>query len=393
MAKRKPTAGQRSASKGLDKLTKTFRRWLYLPDPGVLYVALATVAANRPSGSDPIWLLLVGGSSSVKTEIINSLGKLDEVTPASDLTKQSLLSGVPKKEVESGASGGLLKEIGEYGIVTLKDFGTVLSMRPDQRAEVLAALREIYDGSWKRHLGTGGGKTLQWAGKLGLIGGVTSVIDRHHVVIESLGSRFLLYRVEIDNRAKQSEAARRHRRDAKDMREELSDAVVSFMSSLKLPSRDSLSDADGKRLDTLADFVTLARSPVERETYSSKEIEFIPDAEGPARFVNQIASLLEGLRRVGVSEPEAWRLIRAVAFGSMPTQRRRLIEHLASERETTTKKAAVVLGLPTTTARRTLEDLTAHSVVERIPRKGKNVGEPDRWKLSPWAEERLDEID
>jgi hypothetical protein len=128
VAKRKATQRRPAASKGLDTLTKSFGRWLYLPDPGVLYVALATVVANRLSG-DPVWLLFVGGSSTVKTEIINCLGGLEEVTAASDLTKQSLLSGVPKKERESGARGGLLKEIGVFGIVTLKDFGTVLSMR------------------------------------------------------------------------------------------------------------------------------------------------------------------------------------------------------------------------------------------------------------------------
>src|SRR5262245_3493406 len=43
--------------------------------------------------------------------------------------------------------GGLLRQIGDFGILALKDFGSILSMRPDAKAELLAALRELYDGA------------------------------------------------------------------------------------------------------------------------------------------------------------------------------------------------------------------------------------------------------
>jgi hypothetical protein len=45
----------------------------------------------------------------------------------------------------AGARGGLLQKIGVFGFLVLKDFGSILSMRPDHKAELLAALREIYD--------------------------------------------------------------------------------------------------------------------------------------------------------------------------------------------------------------------------------------------------------
>ena len=37
-------------------------------------------------------------------------------------------------------------------------------MNRDTRAEVLAALREVYDGRWSRNVGTDGGRTLDWTG-------------------------------------------------------------------------------------------------------------------------------------------------------------------------------------------------------------------------------------
>jgi hypothetical protein len=56
------------------------------------------------------------------------------------------------------------------------------------------------------------------------------------------------------------------------------------------------------------------------------------------------------------------------------------IEHLGKVKTTTTKDTAVMLGVPTTTARRTLEDLAAHGIVRRIP--GEQPGEPDEWTLA-----------
>ena len=53
-------------------------------------------------------------------------------------------------------------------------------MHTETRAEVLAALREIYDGAWTRHVGTDGGRTLAWKGKVGLLFAATGVIDSHY---------------------------------------------------------------------------------------------------------------------------------------------------------------------------------------------------------------------
>ena len=105
------------------------------------------------------------------------------------------LSGISMKEQSEGASGSLLWSIGDDGMILCKDFGSVLSMHRDARSEVLAALRDIYDGNWTRHLGTDGAKTLSWSGKCGIIGGYAQHIDRQHTVMGAMGERFLPYRM------------------------------------------------------------------------------------------------------------------------------------------------------------------------------------------------------
>ena len=383
------TAIQRVAvaePRALADVLETFRRWMHLPDAGALYTTLGTVAANRMPG-DPVWLLLVAASSSGKTEILLSLNDLDEITPAATLTEAALLSGVPRKDHASGATGGLLRKIGDYGILTLKDFGSVLSMPHAARAQTLAALRECFDGAWDRPMGTDGGKVLSWQGKLGLIAGVTTVVDRHHAVMDSLGSRFAFYRVDVDERAAQTRRALAHRRGAREMRTELRDAVSALFAGIALPEHDALTNTDRERLVTLADFVTMARSPIERDSYS-REIELVPDPEAPARFALMLASLLEGLYAIGLDRETAWRLVSKVAFDSMPAQRRQVIALLADVKATTTKAAAIGLGLPTTTTRRVLEDLAAHKLVERL----EDVdGRSDAWKLSAWTRDKYGE--
>ena len=156
-------------------LTETlgaFRSWLHLPDPTPVLAVLGGVAGNLLPG-DPVWLGLVAPPSFAKTEILNALSLLRNVHRTATLTPASLLSGTPKKTRAADAKGGLLREIGDFGILVMKDFGSILSLRAEAKAEVLAALREIYDGSWTRHLGTDGGRTLSWEGKVGLIFGAT----------------------------------------------------------------------------------------------------------------------------------------------------------------------------------------------------------------------------
>jgi hypothetical protein len=166
----------------IDQALDVFQRWLILPNLTPVYAVLGTVAANLLPG-DPVWLGVIGPPSRAKTEILNSILLLPNIAQSATVTLAGLLSGTPKKQRDKTAKGGLLRQLGSFGIIMLKDFGSVLSMRPDAKAEVLGALREIYDGAWTRHLGTDGGQTLAWEGKIGLLFGATGVIDAHYSVL------------------------------------------------------------------------------------------------------------------------------------------------------------------------------------------------------------------
>ena len=68
----------------------------------------------------------------------------------------ALLSASPRKSRARTATGGLLRQIGDHGILVIKDFTSIISANREIRTQVLAVLREIYDGYWIRNVGTDG---------------------------------------------------------------------------------------------------------------------------------------------------------------------------------------------------------------------------------------------
>jgi hypothetical protein len=361
----------------------TFRRWLLLPDPSPLLAVLGTVAANRLEG-DPVWLLLVGPPGGGKSELLSSVAGLHDVHPTATLTEAALLSGSPKREHGDDAKGGLLRSIGDFGILLCKDFGSVLSMNRDARAAVLAALREVYDGSWTRHVGTDGGRTLHWSGKVGLVAGVTPSIDRHNAVIGAMGERFVLFRLPNVDADEQAARALAHAGREAEMRSDLSGAVTELLLP-GLPEPRPLDDAEQRRLISLSTLAVRCRSAVERDGYS-REVELIPEPEAPTRLTVVLERLLAGLDVIGTDRADAWRVVTSAALDSIPALRRSVLDLLATrDDEAETSTIAEALGYPTSTARRTLEDLTAHELVRRVKH---GEGKADTWLLGPWARDR-----
>ncbi len=368
----------RSAADALDSYLTTVRKWQFLPDTRAAKFAVAVIVANHHDG-DPIWGLVVGASGSGKTETIMPMAVLPNVHLVSTLTEAALLSGTPKKNTAQGAKGGLLRAIGEFGVLLCKDFTSVLSMHRDARAAVLSALREIYDGRWDRHIGTDGGRTLTWRGRIGFLGACTPIIDTHHSVMSTMGERFVLYRMpKVDNRELARAAIRNSRRSAT-MRAEIGDAARRLFEAIDLTTLPAaVTDPDENRLIALASFVAQARSPVERDG-QRREIELVPDAEAPTRIGIVLTRLLGGLRTIGVDDETAWDVLAKVGIDCLPVIRAKCLAAVSGEKASTTSDIATIIGYPTVTSRRALEDLGVHGLLKRD---SGGQGRPDVWRLS-----------
>lgn len=367
------------------------REMWWLSDPGYIEVTLATAAANRLPDSRPVWLALVGPPSSGKTEALDLLKRLPECIYVSTFTEAGLISGSPV--ISANATGGVLKQLGDRGNLILPDMATILSY-PDR----LALLREVHDGRYVRQLGTAGGQEFRWEGKAGVLAAVTQAIDG--VDLATFGPRFVFYRLPRQSSSDRRTAglfAQDNVGHQGELRDQLTQMVEALFADLSYPTPPyDLEQAEQEMLSDLADFGTRCRSAVVRASYT-REIELVPEPEGTPRLSEILKLLLLGLRMIGVEVAEAWRVLAQVVVGGIHSMRWRVLETMLPASpgghipEYRTASIAWRSGLPPTTTKRHLEDMTALDIMQLVS-DPTDPEEPEAWSLSDLAADLWDRV-
>jgi hypothetical protein len=340
----------------------TFREWLgddY--DTEALDAVLAAAACEQLDG-DPPWLLLISGSGNAKTETVVPLAGAGALVTSTITSEGALLSATPKKEHSKDATGGLLRKLGDRGLLVIKDVTSILSANRDTRALVLAALREVYDGRWYRNVGVDGGRTLEWTGRIVCIGAVTTAWDRAHDVIASMGDRFLLVRMDstTGRRAAGLRAINNTGAETR-MRAELSATVGRLLGQIDTASTE-VSDSETGVLLAAADLVTLARTGVDFDYRGDVIDSHAP--EMPTRFAKQLTQIVRGAVAIGIDRRQALKLAIRCARDSMPPLRLALIDDVAANPYSTATDVRRRLDKPRATVDRQLQALHMLRVLE-----------------------------
>lgn len=366
----------------VQEVVAAVREWLLLERPGeIARVLLAVIVANRLQ-SNPLWMFLITPPGGGKTELLKALREIPEVYLLSSLTPQTFISG----KADEGKELSLLPRLSGK-VLVLKDFTTVLTMHRDSRQEILAQLREIYDGLYSKRFGTG--KEVRWEGKVGFIAGVTPVIDTHHTLYQVLGERFIQYRLPMSDGIKAAKAAMRQRGREQAMEQALRDAFAGFFTGRVMPRVEDIAFPDDPQneIAELAAFVVRARSGIIRDSFSTREIEYVPEPETPTRLAKQLALLATALAVVedeaAVTDAVMPTVVR-VGLDCIPQDRRVVLDALAGATDwQQTSKVAEATGYPTGTVRRILQDLAALRVVT-VDKPG--PGKADQWRLTDAVE-------
>jgi hypothetical protein len=140
------------------------------------------------------------------------------------------------------------------------------------------------------------------------------------------------------------------------------------------------------QLLSLAELATRARSDVERNWRSPQmEITEVHPPEMPTRFAGQLQAFARSLMIVNWNEnnklellPDDEQILDRLALDSVTRSRRTAMQELAKYNVIETSGLAIKLGLPTTSVRRWLEDLTALEIAERTKGSGPKG---DKWKI------------
>ena len=367
----------------LTDVKRVFRKWLYVEDSTSLDVMLGTYVANKLPG-DPIWTIFIAPSSNTKTELLRTMDGHPNVYFLSNYTPATMVSG--KGTQEKAAEASLIYKLDGKTLI-IKEFSGILSMRSEQKSEILAQLREIYDGKYNKAFGTG--VTHDWRGKVGLMAACTPAYDKHYGVIGELGDRFILYRSDVKDKVRMGRRAISFVGQEAEMREELMTIIHSFMSQF--------GDMDGVQVQAnkdvedkiiyLACLCAQLRTHVDRNQYN-KSIEYQPLAEGSARLVKKFMQLGMGIALVQgktAIDENVYRILKKIAKDLLTVQRLEIIKYLCTQNSDngwhSTTEVAEAVSMPTTTTKEKLEDLMVLNVVERV-KKEEGDKKPYYWKLS-----------
>jgi DNA-binding transcriptional ArsR family regulator len=326
---------------------------------------LAVAATNKLAG-DPPWLMVISGSGNAKTESVNSVSNVPRTIAVSTIASQgAMLSAIKKGR---GATGGLLRRIGDEGILVIKDFTSIISGDRKARTEILAALREVHDGEWNRDVGLSGGLKLTWKGRIICICACTTSWDSAYTVISSMGPRFVTIRSSA--RVGRIAAGRRAIHNAGNetaIREKINKAVAALIARAHLPPRDAflMGDEENKIINA-ADIVTLARTGVEVD-YQGNVID-CHEPEMPTRFSKQLVLIFRGALAIGIGRTPALALAIRCARDSIPPIRLAVLRDLTNHdiEDCRVTDIAKRLRKPWTTVRRTLDALYVLGLVIKI---------------------------
>ena len=368
---------------------QVYSKWLEFEADNHLAInyIFAIIFANRWPVS-PLWGYLIGPPGGTKTEILRTL-QTDEFLSVSTLNPASLVSGY--RDERANFEDPSLLPLLNNRVLIIKDFTSILSMYRDKREEVLAQLREAYDGALSKAFGNIGLKSYE--SKFGILAAVTPILDRHSGVIQQLGERFICFRMQEKERMKAIYKAVSNLPQLVKMRAELSNAAQQLL-SLPIPKLDKMSfDKDTcSRLVYAAEFVSLARTQVLRSGIK-RVISHIPEPELGTRLVQQFQALCMGHAAINqrtTFAEEDFELIRKVARDTIPTKIELFIEFLWRNYHrkrkkwpnnpgawwTEIKELSEISGISFETVKEILEDFRLLKIVVRQG-VGKYV-----WKLS-----------
>lgn len=378
----------------VEQAVKRFRGWLGESyDTDSMLVTAAAAVVQRMMG-DPLWLLIVSGSGNAKTETVNSLSGAGAKAISTLTGGAALLSATGKRDRAKNATGGLLREF-PNGVLVIKDVTSILSMRHEARGELIGALREVYDGQWTRGFGADGGNTLEWSGRITVVGAVTTAWDEHHAVIASCGDRFVLCRTDSNDERGRKASARKalsNTGSEKQMRAELAATVGGLVAGADLDVADTPDEVTDEIM-SLADVATVMRTAVISD-YRGDVID-VHAQEAPTRFAKQLLQLHRGLLAIGVDPQHSMRIVRRIAVDSMPPDRVAAMRAVLARPDSTSYRLALDLDKPRNSVDRSLQRLNAVGLVSVVKSDyddahGFTSQRHDAWRWTPstrWRDE------
>ena len=307
---------------------------------------------SRMWPGEPLWILVLGPPSSGKTlplmlaetTVVPETGE-SNITLVSSITPAALITGFGGHESDKS----LLAHVNNH-LVIMKDYGTCLALGYEQTMQVLAILRESFDGqvgkkfahidrSYKIHFN--------------MICAATAAADTNAATCQQLGERFIRYRPEsiiVPYPAKP------------DVSPKAKEITKAFLENVYIPNEAPVYPTD--KLFKAACVAAKLRTHTIRD-HRAHEIEEVPGFESPYRMVHQLEKTYGGVLVVSGDKALAEKLALRLALDSIPPRRRGLFNLIKEKPGINTVEITKAMSLGPTVVRNVLDDCFALGLLVR----------------------------
>jgi len=332
-----------------------------------LPLSLAGYVTRRWKG-EPLWLLIVAPPSSGKTLTLSLLNGLPEVVTVSSLTPASLITAMGGHEEDRS----LLAKV-DNCLLIVKDFGTILSSPWESCSQILAILREAYDGYVSKDFAS---LRREYKLHFNILGASTSFADTHRQLHVQLGERFL--------RARPAPVAipRGWKMDVKEAKKLLASYICDL--DFSEPKEREVGAVD---VEEVAALTSILRSEVAAD--NNGQIWDMPEHERPFRLERQLDKLWKGLFAATLSVKIANDLTKQVAFDTLPRVRREILTVLYREGTLTTSEIRDrIVRIGDKAVKKELVKMRALGIVES----GRTEGWSEVWRMQPSLSQEIEDV-
>src|SRR3990167_52175 len=197
----------------LAKLKEEFDKIYLITDPNIVDILCAAYISFLIE-SDPVWTTVIGPSGGAKSEMLNTLSTCKYIHTISTITANTFISGA---KLSGGKPASLLHNLSkgsdreQSGILSFKDFTSLLSEQETNQKIIMAQLREIYDGKYNKEFGTG--HAVNWEGKVTVIAAATHKMHDMRQQYAAMGERFMMYELTQPDRKEASDRSMTNQED------------------------------------------------------------------------------------------------------------------------------------------------------------------------------------
>jgi hypothetical protein len=339
----------------LDDVYKTYNKWVHIKDKKRIDAVLA-VALTRDIPGTKLWLILIGPSGDAKSEQLNAFEHCNKVKMIQEFTARTLVNGNPKVL-------DLAPQIKDH-ILLISDMAQILKLHPNEKAQVWAQLRNLYDGYAGKQSGLG--KDVFYDNlNITLIAASTPVIDSQILVHQDLGTREFIYRTKKCDVHKVMNMVIVNEKKEKAMKDELRTVTKGFLENHKYQER-KIQDVVLKKLKKYALYLCVMRSAAQIDSYSGELINDV-HPERPTRILKQFIRLYNALKSLDsdYSDARALKVIKHIRDSSSFPSRVKILRFLANQFKHSTKNIAKHCKIGFKTAYRELNVLWNLGIIER----------------------------